>query len=44
MNTPPKRRWLRRSAYSVHETFLLVLVDAGVLTTLVFSVVQWVRG
>ena len=32
MNTPPKRRWLRRSAYSIHETLLLLVVDAGVLT------------
>jgi|GEM_PF-2720163 len=44
MNTPPKRRWFGRSAYSIHETLLLLVVDASVLTTLVFSVVQWVRS
>lgn len=44
MSPPPNRRRLfRTSAYSIHETLLLVLVDAGVLTSLVFSVVLWLR-
>jgi hypothetical protein len=43
MSIPPQRRWFRTSAYSLHETLLLVLVDAGVLTSLVVSLVLWLR-
>lgn len=44
MSPPPKRRLFRKSAYSLHETLLLVLVDAGVLSSVVFIIVQWVRS
>jgi hypothetical protein len=44
MNTPPRRRRQRKTAYSLQETLLLLMVDIGVLSSLLFTVVQWFRS